>query len=1118
METMNSRSGKRLKRLFTWGGVSFCACCLVGACLLGIVTQRTALASDQNQHVQSLLLGFKNTYLLGSPTDEVKFPPSNEMKLAGASFLLALGTDVVCLASGGASEGAAQVVVGAMSATSDVLDVYAVVERSGREGPLQGSKEIVPKAVEVSAEWAVQWGGKKVGLAVSDKVPGVRTVVRGVVLITKSLKDREVYARLVQEQRRLLVSAGPLAEQAEAIRTAINALPDSPQKGEYLRNLDFMITKGVQVMVYRNAVMSELRELQIEVLATTIHGAAIYAHRWRKKTLGQLRDPGAASLAALVQDYLVGKVSRSGFEQKVTDYIRSQVEHPDEAFVAGVRGDINVRQRLQAIDSLAAKMSKYGGGPSGDRMNSYAELDQWVTTQFDRMRDQLERYVAIINTAMAFIEQVQTLGQRLKEFLSPAQPTVDNSRPLGAIVFCVDGMSFTATGTKILAPDAAIPQERRQYLSASLEQMGIGLGAGNIVTFSWDGNALRSPELLGSIVAEMRKAYIRAKGENKKFIVVGHSWGTVLAYMALAKAAAESSQDPSKQPVIADLFVTLSSPMGTAKNTPFVIRIGKSLEPELCRAAWGTIKNFTDSMLQAMGIDALRSASGLKAVRRWVNYWAQGDMISGPLGGLKDLPNIGAPVEDCRIGPPIYATSLLNTFDWHRVTTANGGAGIVNPLHIPYAQKMQEALKQEILRAVGVNEVTPRGVDIALVIDTSASMQGSKLTSAQRAASLLVGLSQGRDRLSLVGFATRADLISPPLEVDPQNSQETRNRLNRLLQALRASGNTNMGAGLKLALSQIQKGDPAAPRAIVLLSDGKDNKGELGEAVRILSKSQVRVYTVGLGGQTDARTLRQIAHLTNGRYFEATDANLQQIYELINTHVRGASQLLKIIDFIRQDQLKEFVFIVKEGMTKLSAAVSWQGSKVGLTLVSPSGRVIDDSSLAGVSRSSTGTHTILRVERPEPGHWKVKVKGVEIPPQGEPFDLAVSVDCKIAIAPVGHRERYSVGKPVRLGVVLTDKRRSQGWQPFQADVSAVVYMPNGESKTIRLYDDGRHQDRAANDGFYANLAPESRQRGLHRVEYQIVSPQLSGGKRTVHENYLAGERKDLDPDRYLFPN
>jgi Ca-activated chloride channel family protein len=111
-----------------------------------------------------------------------------------------------------------------------------------------------------------------------------------------------------------------------------------------------------------------------------------------------------------------------------------------------------------------------------------------------------------------------------------------------------------------------------------------------------------------------------------------------------------------------------------------------------------------------------------------------------------------------------------------------------------------------------------------------------------------------------------------------------------------------VGMGLATAVKRLQASD-AASQVVVLLTDGRNNTGEIGPvtAGQMAQALGVRVYTIGAGGQGMARipvpgrgyanvevdideaSLQEVAETTGGRYFRATDSEgLGAIYAEID--------------------------------------------------------------------------------------------------------------------------------------------------------------------------------------------------------------------------------------------
>ena len=196
-----------------------------------------------------------------------------------------------------------------------------------------------------------------------------------------------------------------------------------------------------------------------------------------------------------------------------------------------------------------------------------------------------------------------------------------------------------------------------------------------------------------------------------------------------------------------------------------------------------------------------------------------------------------------------------------------------------------------------------RGIDVVVALDASKSMRArdvlpSRLERAKLELSTLLDELKG-DRVAIVAFAGDAFVQCPLTSdyaaaklflraIDPDQMQE---------------GGTNIGAALMTAQKVLEGADRGAKdRVVVLLSDGEDLSGEVGEASEALKAAGIKVFTIGIGnaggepipvfdkqgdrtgymkdpstGQTvlsrlDEASLEAIAQATGGEYFHRSGA------------------------------------------------------------------------------------------------------------------------------------------------------------------------------------------------------------------------------------------------------
>jgi hypothetical protein len=148
---------------------------------------------------------------------------------------------------------------------------------------------------------------------------------------------------------------------------------------------------------------------------------------------------------------------------------------------------------------------------------------------------------------------------------------------------------------------------------------------------------------------------------------------------------------------------------------------------------------------------------------------------------------------------------------------------------------------------------------VAFAVDTSGSIRADDLARA-RALVLDVagGLPSGAE-VALVTFDDEARVILPPTV--------RRGELAAVLDALRPAGRRTAMNDALYDTARLLRDTPASRRALVLLTDGRDEDSavELSDGLGVAQQAGVPVFTVGVG-RVEERTLRRIAKLTGGRY------------------------------------------------------------------------------------------------------------------------------------------------------------------------------------------------------------------------------------------------------------
>lgn len=227
---------------------------------------------------------------------------------------------------------------------------------------------------------------------------------------------------------------------------------------------------------------------------------------------------------------------------------------------------------------------------------------------------------------------------------------------------------------------------------------------------------------------------------------------------------------------------------------------------------------------------------------------------------------------------------------------------------------------------------TTKGIDIVMAIDVSASMltkdlKPNRLEALKDVASEFI---KGRpnDRIGLVEYAGEA-FTKTPITTDKAIVLRSLDdvRYNRIIE-----GGTAIGMGLGTSVNRL-KDSKALSKVIILLTDGINNSGEIDPKIAsdLAVDFGIKVYTIGLGTngmalspvavkqngdfhysrvqvEIDEELLKEIAEVTNGKYFRATDnKKLAEIYDEINKLEKTEIEEFKFYNY--QEKYRPLVWL-----------------------------------------------------------------------------------------------------------------------------------------------------------------------------------------------------------------
>lgn len=241
----------------------------------------------------------------------------------------------------------------------------------------------------------------------------------------------------------------------------------------------------------------------------------------------------------------------------------------------------------------------------------------------------------------------------------------------------------------------------------------------------------------------------------------------------------------------------------------------------------------------------------------------------------------------------VWHRGLISLFlSWCCLIIALAGPQWIGPPRPLSRDSYNILLALDISPSMAINDMVDRGRRV------------TRLFAVKRAAKQFVTNRVG-DKLGLILFGEQAYLLTP-LTYDRQNVVQ---RIDDATVGL-AGKSTSIGDAIGLAVKRLQQ-VPAKGRMIVLLTDGVSNSGVLTprKAAQLAQAEGIQIHTIGLHSEIDPRsfdgmflslsgaadldepTLKEVAKMTGGHYFRATDqASLERIYHYIDKMARVSQE------------------------------------------------------------------------------------------------------------------------------------------------------------------------------------------------------------------------------------
>jgi hypothetical protein len=405
-----------------------------------------------------------------------------------------------------------------------------------------------------------------------------------------------------------------------------------------------------------------------------------------------------------------------------------------------------------------------------------------------------------------------------------------------------------------------------------------------------------------------------------------------------------------------------------------------------------------------------------------------------------------------------------------------------------------------------------RDFDRVLAIDQTNSMHydGStglfstaKMEAARAAAKFFVDLSNPNDQIGVISFQRRDqnengtivdpdELAEPKFTMVPAGEGMTdqrpaaRTAISNIAPDTAPGfigAETSPGAGLVEARTMLDGGAVAGHEPhIVLLTDGLENyapfwtaAGPGGPLRPVFDADDIRVDTVGVGGDADDTLLMDIAAVTDGEFRNLNEGSgsffllsrLADWYKAVDEDVRGEQRFYYAEGFptagivLADRKLRMAFFVVEPGLDWMTVAFHADiDNAATVRLFAPGSGVPIAAAPPMITVRTDPKHSVYRIRQPQPGLWGYLV---------EPHDLSAEFFA-VASAPTSLTARVGPNQLTRrptgdysmpLRVWIADRFAVRG-----GNVSGYVRRPDGVKDFVTLSDNGLSMDGASSDGIY----------------------------------------------------
>lgn len=294
------------------------------------------------------------------------------------------------------------------------------------------------------------------------------------------------------------------------------------------------------------------------------------------------------------------------------------------------------------------------------------------------------------------------------------------------------------------------------------------------------------------------------------------------------------------------------------------------------------------------------------------------------------------------------------------------------------------------ITAAAVDTPNANRMNVVFVMDESGSMSKTDADSLRYdAMDLFLGLAtESGNYMGAVAFDDDIILKRDIAGIEGLNDKTA---LSREVRSASSRGDTNIGKAIETATQMLQEsGNSALPSAIILLSDGNTDLGgndarlqesyaSRDNAIEVARANGYKIYSVCLNtnGDADPAELQEISAATGGTSVEVKSAeDLKEVFSQFYNIIYSTETIVLGDIVIPDNGEAEIPFnIPRIGVEEANIIINTLNPNTSYMLYQPSGIAYTESELDAM-KITAKTFSVLKIQNPEAGAWRLIVKGV----------------------------------------------------------------------------------------------------------------------------------------------